>query len=744
MNLTLDETEIWLHELGCNPRRTGDHIKANCPNPAHEDRTASFSVSLGRDGQAVSNCLAGCTFAETRPPAKQTTANNAGLTVAAFGQAKKLPEAFLKTCGVEDATGRYGKPEIHFRHYAHDGTLANRFQARWSMGDKGCWGGVRGGVIYPYGLERLVKSREHGYVVLIEGASDYLTLIYHGYPAMGFPGASMTDKLQAGYLKDLAKIYIVKEPDRGGEIFVAGLVKSLRKFKTWQGKAFVIILPEKDVSDLHCKDPDNFKTTFQAALDSAKSIDTLGVVSAVAEITNPKGWQEAHTKYPLTDAGVAERIAEQHSKKMAYAPSLKRWIVYTGNHWDTSPANHEYNLAIETARSIHAEADEIEDPEISDACHKFAAQSEQANRLDAGLKLARGKMPVSMDDLDGDPLLLNVSNGTLDLRRDGKLKPHNPRDLISRVIDITYDDNASCDNWLKFLDRVLDSNDDLIRFIQLAIGYSLTGRTDEQALFFLHGQGANGKSVFLALLGALLGEYGVKSGSGLIVARRQGEIPNDIARLRGVRVAIVAETDSGARLNEAQVKELTGGDKLNARFLHGEFFDFEPSHKLWLASNHKPVIRGTDLGIWRRIRLIPFAVTIPEKERDPKLIDKLKLDLPGILSWAVRGCRLWQEDGNLGAPDDVIAAVNEYRAEMDTVGLFLEEACISTQNARIESNKLYTVYVAWCEQNGVKSVSKTRLGLDLKNRGFESGRDESHRFWRGIGLRDDCGGNDTF
>jgi putative DNA primase/helicase len=277
--------------------------------------------------------------------------------------------------------------------------------------------------------------------------------------------------------------------------------------------------------------------------------------------------------------------------------------------------------------------------------------------------------------------------------------------------------------------------------MQKAVAYSLTGSTREQCLFILFGLGANGKSTFLNVIGSLLGEYARQTRTETILVKRGDQIPNDVARLAGSRFVSAIETESGRRLAEGLVKQMTGNDRMTARFLHREFFEFEPTFKLWLAVNHKPKIMGTDHAIWRRIRLIPFAVTIPENERDPDLIDKLKEELQGILRWAIEGLNPWLEKG-LGLPEVVRAATEEYRTESDLIESFLEECCEVDHNSEISKKALYDGYVDWCKGSGEEkhSATKKEFGARLSEKGFTERRTKRERFWRGIRLLE----GDTF
>jgi putative DNA primase/helicase len=351
------------------------------------------------------------------------------------------------------------------------------------------------------------------------------------------------------------------------------------------------------------------------------------------------------------------------------------------------------------------------------------------------LKLAQSEpdIPINPDQLDAHAYLLNVSNGTLDLKQ-GELRGHLREDHLTKRLEVIYNQTARCPRWEAFLERILAGRQELIRFVQKAIGYSLTGNTQEQCFFILYGTGANGKSTLLDTLLALLGSYAKQAAPDVLLSKSIDRHPTELADLMGARLVTAIETGEGRRLAENLVKQMTGGDRIKARFMRQDFFEFSPTFKLFLATNHKPQIRGTDYAIWRRIRLIPFTVTIPEEERDPTLLEKLRTELPGILAWAVRGCLAWQREG-LKPPADVTHATEAYRAEMDVLAAFLTDCCVVHRNARVKASELYQTYTQWCEDNGEQTENQRSLGMHLTERGFERKRGTAGvHIWEGIGL----------
>ena len=436
----------------------------------------------------------------------------------------------------------------------------------------------------------------------------------------------------------------------------------------------------------------------------------------------------------LTDMGNAERLVAHVGKDLRYVHLSETWFEWTGKRWQKDETGAAMRRACATIRAAAIRADALEEDKERARLLRHALKSESAARLHSMLRLATSLLPVTPDQLDRSAWLLNCANGTLDLRS-GELRPHDRADLLTRLAPVHYDGAAACPLWEAFLHQVMDGSEEMVAFLQRAVGYSLTGSTAEQVLFLLHGVGANGKSTFIETIRAMLGDYSTQADFTTFL-RQQGEgVRNDVARLVGARFVSAVEAEGGKPLAEAMVKQLTGGDTVTARFLFKEFFEFTPVFKLWLAANSRPTVRGTDNGIWRRIRLVPFTVTIPPAERDRDLGRKLAAELPGILAWAVRGCLQWQADG-LGVPADVEAATEAYRDAMDVLGGFITESCVVRPGAQVTSADLYSAYTAWCEGNGERPVTRRKMGLRLSERGFERRRGSGGRHtWMGVGLQ---------
>jgi putative DNA primase/helicase len=439
------------------------------------------------------------------------------------------------------------------------------------------------------------------------------------------------------------------------------------------------------------------------------------------------------TQLQCTDLGNAERLVLRHGQDLRYCVPWHGWLVWDGRHWRRDDTLEVEQRAKATVQGIYAEAADIPDRERRERLAKWAVTSEADKHLKAMVSQARSQpgIPVRPEELDRDLWLLNVLNGTLDLRT-GELRPHRREALMTKLIPVTYDPRATCRQWGQFLHRIMDKKTALIDYLQRAVGYSLTGSVQEQCFFFCYGTGQNGKSTFLEILLTLVGPYGMQAVRELLMVRRHEAHPTERADLYQKRLVATVEIDAGGRLSEALVKLLTGGERVRARRMREDFWEFDPTHKFWLAANHKPVIRGTDDAIWRRPRLIPFTVKIPEAERDPTLAEKLKGELPGILRWAVEGCLAWQQ-GGLQDPPDVMAAGQAYRAEMDLLGQFLSECCTvlpGRPELRTQSAVLYKAYSNYAGDD----LTQTMFTLRLKERGFTTTSMRGRIYWQGIGL----------
>lgn len=444
--------------------------------------------------------------------------------------------------------------------------------------------------------------------------------------------------------------------------------------------------------------------------------------------------------FNLSDAGNAERMAYLYGADLKFCAQWGKWLVWSGKRWEVANdgAATVYQYAIETVRAIQREALEHSDPDKRKALGQWGFKCEEKKRLDSMVALCAKLpgIPITVDSLDAHPELLNLANGTYNLERHA-LEPHSRDHLLTAIAPVSYDPEAQCPAWRKFLSRILEDNADLLAYIQRATGCTLDGSKSEKCFFFLYGPGGdNGKSTLVETLHALFGEYARQMPTESLMAKNQeAAVNNDIARLRGARMVAASETQDGRRLNEQLVKQITGDDTISARFLHQEYFEFRPQFMVWMHGNHRPEIRGTDDAIWSRVKLIPFNVRIPKSEQDRSLKVKLKEELPGILLWAIEGHRLWQAEG-LGEPEGIAQAVAEYRGSEDRLGAFLDECTVRHESYSVQCGHLYNRYKLWAEANREAIVSQTRFGRQMKERGEGSADFQNIKVYNGRKLKE--------
>lgn len=438
----------------------------------------------------------------------------------------------------------------------------------------------------------------------------------------------------------------------------------------------------------------------------------------------------------LTDLGNARRFVAIHGGDIRYCYLWAKWLVWDGKRWKVDDRGAVIRKAKETIMAIYQEAAKTQDESQRKDLAKHGLKSEAEGKILAMIGLAESEpgIPIVPDDMDRDPWLFNVPNGTLNLKS-GELLPHTRENLLTKISPVEYRPETPCPFWQDHLKRIFQGNENLISFVQIALGYSLAGITDERAMFICYGRGHNGKTTTMEIMADILGDYAVRTPTESILIKREGAIPNDLAKLKGGRFVYCSETEEGKRLAESLIKDLTGGDTISARFMRGEWFTFRPEFKLWLSTNHRPVIRGTDDAIWARLRLIPFNFQFPEQERIPRsrLWEKITPELPGILAWAVQGCKDWRQFG-LFQPDEVKMATQSYRVEMDILGKFLDERCCINKRAEIAAKELYGAYSKWCEENGERGVSQRVFSVRLTEKGFQNQRTRAGYVWLGIGL----------
>ncbi|MDE5768025.1 MAG: hypothetical protein K2H82_01425 [Oscillospiraceae bacterium] len=441
--------------------------------------------------------------------------------------------------------------------------------------------------------------------------------------------------------------------------------------------------------------------------------------------------------YKFDDTGNAERLFDMYGEIFRYFYTEHKYLYYINGKWHFDNIGYERRIADAVINAMENDVNLYADDEkILKQFQKHVTKSRNFIPKTNMLKEAQHYAPVLPEMLDRNKTIIGVRNGILDLRT-GKLKPHDKNAFLTKQIALDYHPDAPKPAlWLKFLDDIFQSDQELIRYIQKAIGYSLTGSTQEQCAFFLYGTGNNGKSTFLELIRSIMGDYANNiQPETIMVKQKAGNAQtSDIARLKGARMVTSSETNENVRLNEALLKQMTGGDIMTVRKLYCEEFEFSPEFKIWMATNHKPVIRGTDTGIWRRVHMIPFNACIPANKVDKRLKYKLAKESGQIFKWMADGCLLWQEEG-LEMPKVVYDAVKEYRREMDVIGTFLS-ACCTTGSGEVKASQLYAVYAKWCSENGEYCFPNSKFGQEI-SKNFQKTRKKDAVYYTGLSLHEE-------
>lgn len=692
--MTPDEVASRLQKV----KRHGQGYEALCP--AHEDSTPSLSVNPGKHGGTVLHCHAGCspddvcraiglTLADLMPPKVEN------------GNGKRIDATYDYT----DENGvllyqvvRYVPKEFRQRQPAIDGGW------QWKME------GVRRVL---FRLPHVLAAKAQGDTIyLTEGEKDALALVDLGLCATTHAGGA--GKWREEYTRTLTDCHVVMVPDQDEagrkhcELVAAQLTPYVASFQ-------VANLPHKDAAEWISRGGTRF------------DLEGLIAEPPASNGTGQHGRPESQPHETLTDLGNARRLVRLFGHELRYCPSQNLWYRYQHGAWLADERMEIPYLATQVVKDIYDTVSSLPTAELRDAFSKWGRKSEGVARQHALVDLARSEpgIPVTLGEFDAHPHLLNCQNGVYDLHSHS-LGRHDPALLFTRQLPYPYDPAAAAPHWLTFLDRVFSGNAEMMAFVQRAVGYSLSGLHSEQCFFFLYGSGANGKSVFTTMLRALFGRAADTADFSTFVKQRNSQASqarNDLAKLAGTRLVTSSEAGEGQRFDEALLKALTGGEPITCRALYGKEFTFKPQFKLWFAANHRPTIRGTDHAIWRRVCLIPFTVTIPEEERDERLLQEdasnpLWAELSGILNWAITGYKAWRA-GGLQRPAEVVMATEEYREDSDLLGRWLQECCVEDAQHRVTAKELYGSYRNWCTENGEALMNQTRFGGSIKDRGYK-------------------------
>lgn len=443
---------------------------------------------------------------------------------------------------------------------------------------------------------------------------------------------------------------------------------------------------------------------------------------------------------PWTDLGHARRLAAVHGHRLRFIPAWRKWFTWDGRRWQLDRTGEAARCAKHIAGQLMEQAKNITDEKKRDKMIQAAKKAQSAYGIRAMLELAgtEPQIAVTPDDLDAHPHLLNTTTGVLDLTT-GQVTAHDPALHLTKITGAGYNPDATAPTFTQFLERV-QPHQEMREFLARLLGHTLTGQVLEHLMAILYGTGANGKTTLVEIVRKVLGDYAATTDPGLLIDRGEAH-PTGIADLFGLRLAITYETDAGRRLAEGTIKRLTGGDRVKARRMREDFWEFDPTHSITMVTNHRPIVTGDDEGIWRRLRLIPFNVVIPDGEQDGKLPERLELEADGVLAWLVAGYRQYLERG-LAEPDSVRQATSQYRRDSDALGRFLNEHCVLNETIRVRSSALFSAWCQWCAAENLEAGTQTEFSTRLTDRGYDKTKTGGRMVWQGIGLpapgRDDA------
>ncbi len=709
------EVQHRLESLGKTIKFKSDSVfQAQCP--AHEDSNPSLTVTDKGD-KVLLYCHRGC----------DVTAIISNLSMKQsdlFQNPNTPPISNKRTHNYPDEDSIIIKRKIIV------GTGKKTGYWQTPDGNGGWQNGLNDARKIPYNLPGLIAG--DGPVFIPEGEKDVDSLIQLGLTATTAGGSS--DK----WRKEYGQYVIGKDVIVLGDRDVPGRKRTEEHYNSLIDTAKSVKVIEfpgdidngYDITDW-LRDGGDYDQLMDLVEGGDPSELTLSPVKAAAQ----------NKPLSMTDLGNSERLVYYFGDKIRYHHQIGKWLIWDGMRWKPDDKGKIRQYAKATIKNMWQEAAEIEDQSIRNTLIKFISASRNKSRIDALIDLAKseGEVPVVSDELDRDQYVLNCQNGTVDLKN-GTLKKHTPGDNITKLAKVKYDTAAECPLWLDFVGTAMGGDEEKILYLQKLTGLFLTGDISEQILPIFYGTGGNGKSVYLDTVVDLLGDYAAEAPPSLITDGRNGEHPTEIADLCGLRLAIVSETEANENMKTQRVKQLTGNAKLKARFMRQDYFSFDRTHKTLLVTNNRPVIEERTNAIWRRIKLVPFDVIIPDEQQDKHLFDKLKAEWSGILKWAVDGCVMWQHDG-LKEPDSVKIATQEYEAEQHPLDDFFEACCTFSPYSFCKVSDLRQAYDKWALKEGVSHVISVRkFNIFLREKGLVN---ETMRFegdvckcWNGIDLRE--------
>lgn len=731
-----------------------DRVQAKCP--CHNDKNASLTISYNsKEEKTMLYCHAGCNTKDI--------VESVGL---------KMSDLFDKPLEVEDKHKSAFEKDIEaiYKFYDENGDLAyekirkkgKKFLHRRYIDGEIVWGMEEGiytetfpgskswsikerpgakKAYYPgqeqllYNLPNVIKGiKEEQTIFITEGEKDSDSLITRGLIAtttsIGATKGDLGKKWPSRFNSFFkgANVVLLPDNDEPGKRFMEHIAIELKNIAN---NIKIVELPDlskkEDITDW---------------LEYGNDIyDLQALVKRTDEFIEFKG--NIIYDYNWSDVGNAERLISLHGKDIKFNVNSGKWYVWNGVNWELDNSFKVENLYRTVLRrfqnaipNINISDDEIATKKQQEKAKSFVLRNETDGKIKSVLNQAKTFKGINFMESDKDDYLFNTPNGTINLR-DLSQKKHDRKDLITQCSNYSFNrENDKCPNWIAFLNRIFCGDQELINYVQKAVGYSLTGDMSEQCLFMLWGGGANGKSTFVKALEDIMGTYAATiKGETLMEKNGQDGARGDLARLTNKRVVIASELQEGQVFNEPLLKVLSAGETLPVRFMYQEEFMLKPKFKLWIMTNKKPKVKGNDHGIWRRWRMIPFKYKFTEKEKDPNFYEeKLKPELEGILLWAITGYQMWKEQG-FEAPQEVMEAVEDYKMDMDQVARFIEDCCKVGEGYECTGSAMYDEYLNWCINEGENyKMTNHKLARDLKEKGFINKRDMNGKKWIGIGV----------
>ncbi|MDM0558295.1 phage/plasmid primase, P4 family [Clostridium perfringens] len=734
--------------------RKSDRVQAKCP--CHNDKNASLTISYNsKEEKTMLYCHAGC---NTKDIVESVSL--------------KMSDLFDKPLEVEDKHKSAFEKDIEaiYKFYDENGDLAyekirkkgKKFLHRRYIDGETVWGMEEGiytetfpgskswsikerpgakKAYYPgqeqllYNLPNVIKGIKEGQTIFItEGEKDSDSLITRGLIAtttsIGATKGDLGKKWPSRFNSFFkgANVVLLPDNDEPGKRFMEHIAIELKNIAN---NIKIVELPDlskkEDITDW---------------LEYGNDIyDLQALVKRTDEFIEFKG--NIIYDYNWSDVGNAERLISLHGKDIKFNVNSGKWYVWNGVNWELDNSFKVENLYRTVLRrfqnaipNINISDDEIATKKQQEKAKSFVLRNETDGKIKSVLNQAKTFKGINFMESDKDDYLFNTPNGTINLR-DLSQKKHDRKDLITQCSNYSFNrENDKCPNWIAFLNRIFCGDQELINYVQKAVGYSLTGDMSEQCLFMLWGGGANGKSTFVKALEDIMGTYAATiKGETLMEKNGQDGARGDLARLTNKRVVIASELQEGQVFNEPLLKVLSAGETLPVRFMYQEEFMLKPKFKLWIMTNKKPKVKGNDHGIWRRWRMIPFKYKFTEKEKDPNFYEeKLKPELEGILLWAITGYQMWKKEG-FEAPKEVMEAVEDYKMDMDQVARFIEDCCKVGEGYECTGSAMYDEYINWCIAEGENyKMTNHKLARDLKEKGFVNKRDMNGKKWIGIGV----------